>query len=212
MDITWFGHSCFRLKFRGATIITDPFNGDLGLKLPRQRADIATISHEHPDHNNTRAIGGDAIVLRGPGEYERAGVFVFGIPTFHDRRNGRDRGRNTAYLLEAEGLSICHLGDLGHVLTQSQAEQLNSLDVLFIPVGGNGTLGAGEAAEMVGLLEPRFVIPMHYRLPGVTMKLDPVDKFLQEIGVKKATPQDSLRVVAVSDPQETQLILLEPKQ
>lgn len=211
MDVTWFGHSCFRLRFRGATLITDPYNNDLGLKLSRQRADIVTISHEHADHNNTRAMGGEPMFLRGPGEYERAGIFVFGIPTFHDRRNGRDRGRNTAYLIEGEGLSICHLGDVGHVLTQAQAEQLNSLDVLFIPVGGHGTISAGEAAEVVGLLEPRFVIPMHYQLQGVKLKLDPVSKFLQEMGVQKVAPQESLRVVAVAEPQETQVVLLEPK-
>jgi L-ascorbate metabolism protein UlaG (beta-lactamase superfamily) len=211
MDITWFGHSCFRLKFKGATLITDPYNGDCGLKLSRQKADIATISHEHADHNNTRAIGGDPIFLRGAGEYERAGIFVFGIPTFHDRRNGRDRGRNTAYLIEGDGLAICHLGDLGHVLSQSQTEQLSSLDVLFIPVGGNSTINAGEAAEVVGLLEPRIVIPMHYQMPGLKIKLDPVGKFLQEMGVHKVTPQESLRIAAVSEPQETQVVLLEPK-
>jgi L-ascorbate metabolism protein UlaG (beta-lactamase superfamily) len=212
MDITWFGHSCFRLRFKGATIITDPYNGDIGLRLPRQRAEIATISHEHPDHNNTRAIGGEPIFLRGPGEYERAGIFVFGIATYHDRRNGRDRGPNTAYLIEGDGLSICHLGDLGHVPTQSQIEQLSSLDVLLIPAGGNSTLNAGEAAEVVSLLEPRFVVPMHYQLPGVKIKLDPVTRFLQAMGVAKVTPQESLRVLPVAGPHETQVVLLEPKQ
>lgn len=212
MDITWFGQSCFRLKYKGATIITDPYNGDLGLKLPRQKADIVTISHEHADHNNVRAIGGEAVFFRGPGEYERAGIFVFGISTYHDRRNGRDRGRNTAYLIEGDGLSICHLGDLGHVPTQSQIEQLNALDVLFIPVGGSQTLTAGEAVEVVGLLVPRFVVPMHYQLPGIKIKLDPVTKFLHEMGVAKVTPQESLRVMPAAEPQETQIIVLEPKQ
>ncbi len=212
MDITWFGQSCFRLRFKAATIITDPYNGDLGLKLPRQKAEIVTISHDHEDHNNTRAVSPEAIVFRGPGEYERAGIFIFGIPTFHDRRNGRDRGPNTAYLIEGEGLSVCHLGDLGHVPTQTQVEQLNALDVLFIPVGGPSTLNAGQAAEVVSLLGPRVVIPMHYQLPGLKMKLDPVGKFLQEMGVAKVTPQESLRIVATSEPQETQIVVLEPKQ
>jgi len=212
MDITWFGHACFRLRYKRATIVTDPYNGDIGLKLPRQKADIATISHEHPDHNNTRAISGEPIFLRGPGEYERAGIFIFGIATFHDRRNGRDRGRNTAYLIEGENLSVCHLGDLGHVLTQAQIEQLSALDVLFIPVGGNSTLTAAEAAEVVSLLGPRLVVPMHYQLRGVKMKLDPVTKFLQEMGVAKVTPQESLRVLPVAEPPETQVVLLELKQ
>ncbi len=212
MDITWFGQSCFRLRFKGATIITDPYGGEIGLKLARQKAEIVTISHEHADHSNARACGGEPVFFRGPGEYERAGIFVFGIPTFHDRRNGRDRGRNTAYLIEGEDLSICHLGDLGHVPTQGQLEQMNAVDVLFIPVGGNGTLAAAEAAEVVGALSPRFVVPMHYQLPGLKMKLDPVTKFLQEMGVGKLTPQESLRVVHVAEPQETQVVLLEPKQ
>jgi L-ascorbate metabolism protein UlaG (beta-lactamase superfamily) len=212
MDITWFGHSCFRLRFKSATVITDPFNGDTGLKLRRQKADIATISHEHADHNNTRAVSSDALILRGPGEYERAGIFVFGIATFHDRRKGRDRGPNTAFLIEAEGLAVCHLGDLGHVLTQSQVEPLNALDVLFIPVGGSGTLNAAQASEVVSMLEPRLVVPMHYKLPGLKMKLDPVSKFLSEMGVAKVTPQESLRVQAVSESSETQVVLLEPKQ
>lgn len=212
MDITWFGQSCFRLRFKAATIITDPYNGDIGLKLPRQKADIVTISHEHPDHNNLKAVSGEPLILRGPGEYERAGIFVFGIPTFHDRRNGRDRGRNTAYLIEGEDLSICHLGDLGHVPTQAQVEQLSKLDVLLIPVGGSQTLTAGEAAEVVSLLGPRMVIPMHYQIPGLKVRQDQVAKFLQAMGVAKATTQESLRVLPVAEPHETQVVLLEPKQ
>ncbi len=212
MDITWYGQSCFRLRFKGATIITDPYSSEIGLKLPRQKAEIATISHDHRDHNNTRGVGGEPVFFSGAGEYERAGIFLFGIATFHDRRNGRDRGRNTAFLIEGDDLSICHLGDLGHVPTQAQIEQLNALDVLFIPVGGGPTLNASEAAEVVGLLGPRFVVPMHYQLPGLKIKLDPVSKFLREMGVDKVTSQEGLRVVAVSEPHETQIVVLEPKQ
>ncbi|HOG45875.1 MAG TPA: MBL fold metallo-hydrolase [Anaerolineae bacterium] len=212
MDITWYGQSCFRLRFRGATIITDPYNGEIGLKLPRQKADIVTVSHDHPDHANTRGVSGDVRVFTSPGEYERAGIFLFGIPTFHDRRNGRDRGRNTVFMIEGEDLTVCHLGDLGHVPTQTQIEQLNALDVLFIPVGGNPTLNAAEAAEVVSLLQPRYVIPMHYQLPGLKVKLDPLTKFLQAMGVAKVTSQEGLRVLPTAEPQETQLVVLEPKQ
>jgi len=212
MDITWYGQSCFRLRFKGATLITDPYSTDIGLKLPRQKADIVTVSHDHPDHAYTRGVGGELRVFRGPGEYERAGIFLFGIPTFHDRRNGRDRGRNTVFLIEGEDVSICHLGDLGHVPTQAQVEQLNAVDVLLIPVGGGPTLNAGEAAEVVSLLQPRYVIPMHYQLPGLKIKLDPLAKFLQAMGVAKVTPQESLRVLPTAEPQETQIVVLEPKQ
>ncbi|MDI7276422.1 MAG: MBL fold metallo-hydrolase, partial [Anaerolineae bacterium] len=177
-----------------------------------QKAEICTISHEHPDHNNHRAVGNDAVFFRSPGEYERAGIFVFGVATFHDRRNGRDRGRNTAFLIEGDGLSVCHLGDLGHVPAQSQVEQLHAPDVLFIPVGGSGTLNAAEAAEVVGLLSPRLVIPMHYQLPGLKMRLDPVTRFLHEMGVSKVTPQESLRVTPLAEAHETQVVVLEPKQ
>ncbi len=212
MDITWFGQSCFRLRFKAATIITDPFDGQIGLKLPRQKAEICTISHDHPDHSNQRAVGSEAVIFCSPGEYERAGIFVFGVATFHDRRNGRDRGRNTVFRIEGDGLSVCHLGDLGHVPTQTQIELLHGPDVLFIPVGGNGTLNAAEAAEVVGLLSPRLVIPMHYQLPGLKMKLDPVARFLHEMGISKVSPQESLRVMPVAEARETQVVVLEPKQ
>lgn len=212
MDIIWYGQSCFRLRFKGASLITDPYNGDIGLKLPRQRPDIVTVSHDHPDHAHTRGVSGDFRVFDHPGEYERAGIFVFGIPTFHDRRNGRDRGPNTVFLIEGDDLSVCHLGDLGHVPTQAQIEQLNAVDVLFIPVGGKTTLHASEAAEVVSLLQPRYVIPMHYQLPGLKVKLDPLTKFLQAMGAPKITPQESLRVLPVAEPGETEIIVLEPKQ
>lgn len=179
--------------------------------MPRITADVVTISHDHPGHNNVRAVKGNPYVIAGPGEYEVHGVFVFGIPTFHDKRKGRDRGVNVAYLIEMEGVSICHLGDLGHVLTQSEAEALSEVDVLLIPVGGTSTLTAAAAAEVINLVEPRLVIPMHYKTPGSKLKLASVNRFLREMGIKKITPEESLKVTAGSLPDETKVVLLEPK-
>ena len=139
MEITWYGHSCFRLRAKECTLITDPFNKSIGYSLPRTTADIITISHDHPGHNNAEAIKHDPYVVNRPGEYEVKGIFIFGIPTYHDKRKGRDRGRNTAYLIEVENLSICHLGDLGHVPNQSQVEELSQVDVR----GGERWIGLG---------------------------------------------------------------------
>ncbi|MFQ5875176.1 MAG: MBL fold metallo-hydrolase, partial [Dehalococcoidia bacterium] len=157
MEITWYGHSCFRLRGKAATVVTDPYSGNYGYTLPRIRADIVTISHHHPDHDYARGIKGNPKVIEGPGEYEIRGVFITGIPTFHDRRRGRDRGSNTVFLFDIDDLRVCHLGDLGHVLDQSQVEALGDIDVLLIPVGSVYTINAAQAADVVSLLEPKIV-------------------------------------------------------
>ncbi len=210
MEITWYGHACFRLRAKEGTVVTDPFDKAIGSSLPRITADIVTISHQHPGHSNVAAVKGDPHVIAGPGEYEVKGIFIFGIPTFHDKRKGRDRGGNTVYLVEAENLKVCHLGDLGHVPAQSQVEQFGGVDVLLLPVGGTSTLSAAAAVEVVNLIDPRIVIPMHYSIPQVKLKLDPVDAFLKELGAKPV-PQESLKVQAGGLPEETQVVLLEAK-
>ena len=134
MEITWYGHSCFRLRDRKATVVTDPYDKSIGYSLPRIRADIVTLSHDHPHHTYVRGVKGDPKVISGPGEYEVKGVFITGIPTFHDKKKGSVRGRNTVFLFDFDDLTVCHLGDLGHVPTQSQVELLNDIDVLLIPV------------------------------------------------------------------------------
>ena len=209
MEITWYGHSCFRLRSRQATVITDPYEKGTGYNLPRLRADIVTISHDHPEHGNAKAVKGNPKVISGPGEYEIKGVFVIGIPTFHDGRQGKVRGPNTVYILDLQDMTICHLGDLGHVPTQSQIEDLGDPDVLLIPVGGLTTIGAAKASEVISLLEPRIVIPMHYRTKGrQESKLQPVDQFLKEMGVKEITPEDSLKITKGGLPSDTQVMVL----
>jgi len=212
MEITWYGQSCFRLRDRLATVITDPYDKGIGYTLPRVRADIVTVSHDHPDHNYVKGIKGQPKIIVGPGEYEVRGVFITGIPTFHDRKKGASRGRNTVFLFDFDGLTVCHLGDLGHVPTQSQVEALSDIDVLLIPVGSVSTINAAQAAEVISLLEPRLVIPMHYKTKALEVKLDSVSKFLKEMGLSKLATQESLKVTKSSLPDETQVMLLDYKQ
>jgi len=212
MEITWYGHACFRLRDKGATVVTDPYDQSVGYALPRVRADIVTVSHNHADHNYASGIKGTPKVVDGPGEYEIKGVFITGIATFHDRKKGAQRGRNTVFLFEFDGLTICHLGDLGHVPTQAQVEALSDVDILLIPVGGVSTIAASQAAEVVSLLEPKIVIPMHYKTKAFALKLASVNRFLQEMGLKKLAAQESLKVTASTLPEETQIVLLDYRQ
>ena len=179
MDINWLGHSCFRIKGNQAVIITDPFPPDLGYTLGKQTAGIVTVSHDHPSHSYVDDIGGEPRIIRGPGEYEISGVLIIGIATFHDSVQGNTRGKNTVYLMEIDGISICHLGDLGHVLSSEQVEEIGDIDVLLLPVGGGSTINAAMAAEVISQIEPKDVIPMHYKTPALKRELDPVDDFLR---------------------------------
>ena len=216
MEITWHGHSCFRMIERGmASVVTDPYDDSIGYPGLRLKADIVTVSHEAPGHNNLDAVKGVQKTIKGPGEYEIGGVFITGIST--SRSNGEKKKkddeskRNTLYLFDFDGLTVCHLGDLDHVPTQSQIEDLGSVHVALVPVGGGGGLNAAQAAEVISLLEPSIVIPMHYRTPAVSLKLDPVSKFLKEMGLSSAKEEASLKVTRSSLPEETHVVLLDYK-
>jgi L-ascorbate metabolism protein UlaG (beta-lactamase superfamily) len=213
VEITWLGHSCFRLRDRAATVVADPYGKDIGLILPRVRADIVTVSHDADDHNYVKGVKGDFRVLSGPGEYEVSSVFVTGLELRGSKKKDAPVGpRNTVFLFEFDDLTVCHLGDLNIVPTQAQVEEaLGAVDVLLIPVGGEETLNASQASEVVSLLEPHIVIPMHYHVPEVTLTLDPVSKFLKEMGLDKVAPQESLKVSRSGLPDETQIVLLELK-
>jgi L-ascorbate metabolism protein UlaG (beta-lactamase superfamily) len=210
LDVTWLGHGCFRLRGRSAAVVTDPYPPSIGLKLQRLDADLVTISHEHENHNYTQAVKG-AYEIRGPGEYEVAGVSVIGLPSFHDAEKGARHGRNTVYLIEIDDLRVCHLGDLGHKLDDVEAEAVTSADVLLVPVGGNTALNASLAAEIVRHLEPRFVVPMHFAIPGLKITLDPIERFLKEMGLTSAEPQPKLSVQKGSGEYDTKVVVLEPK-
>jgi L-ascorbate metabolism protein UlaG (beta-lactamase superfamily) len=209
MEITWYGHSCFRLSERGVAIVTDPFNEELGYVRPRIRADVVTISHDHPGHNCRVGFRGRPRFFGGPGEYEVKGVFITGIATFHDGRRGASRGRNSVFVFDFNGVSICHLGDLGHVLDQNQVQALSDVSVLLIPVGGLHTIDAPKAAEVISMVEPRLVVPMHYATPKEKPGLQKVDKFLKEMGLAPVTPEPQLRVIKSSLPNQTQVVLLD---
>ncbi|MDZ4278759.1 MAG: MBL fold metallo-hydrolase, partial [Dehalococcoidia bacterium] len=165
MEITWLGHSCFRLRGRDAAVVFDPCDKKTGYNIGRPTADIVTVSHDHPGHSNVAAVAGSPRVVAGPGEFEIAGVLIMGIRTYHDKEQGGKLGKNTAYVLELDDVRVCHLGDLGHVPTPEQVEELSGVHVLLAPVGGGSTIGAAAAAEVVSLLEPKLVIPMHYKTP-----------------------------------------------
>ena len=209
MDISWIGHSCFRIKGSHTTVVTDPYSPDLGYSLGKPTASIVTVSHQHPGHSYVQGIGGKPRLVTGPGEYEIGGVLIIGIPTFHDADRGGKRGKNTVYLMEVDEVAVCHLGDLGHVLTAEQVEEMGNVDVLLLPVGGMSTINASMAAEVVRQLEPKVVVPMHYKTSKLNRELEPVERFLKEIGVKDIQPQPKLSFTKSNLPVSTQVFLLD---
>ena len=213
MDITWYGHACFRLKGKQGTVITDPYDKTLGLSLPSVKADIVTVSHDNPHHNHTTGVKGDFKVVDSPGEYEINGIFITGIHMGATKKKKSNNGtaKNNIFVIDVEDITICHLGDLNHVPTQEQVEDMGSIDVLLIPVGGQGALNAAQAAEVISLIEPYIVIPMHYSLPNLKLTFDPVSKFLKEMGIAKDETIDTLRLTKSSLSDETQVVLLQAR-
>ena len=209
MDITWLGHSCFRIKGSHATVITDPYSPSLGYSLGKPTANIVTVSHQHQGHCYIEGIGGQPKPITGPGEYEVRGVLVIGVGTFHDDEGGRKRGKNTVYLMEIDEVAVCHLGDLGHVLTAGQVAEIDNVDVLLLPVGGVSTINAPMAAEVVRQLEPKVVVPMHYQTKALSWELEPVERFLKEIGAREVSPQPKLSFTKSNLPASMQVFLLE---
>ncbi len=212
MEITWLGHSCFRIKAREGVIVTDPFDKTSGYQLGKVTANIVTISHDHPQHNFASGVGGEPKIIRSLGEYEIAGMFIYGIKAFHDANKGQSKGKNIIYFMEAEDIKLCHLGDLGHALSAAQIEEVSDTDILMVPVGGFSTINASAAAEVVNAVQPRIVIPMHYKTPAIQRDLEPLDKFLKEMGVKEASPLPKLVINKATLPIDTQVMVLDYKQ
>jgi L-ascorbate metabolism protein UlaG (beta-lactamase superfamily) len=214
LDVTWHGQSCFRLRGKNAVAVTDPFPQSIGIKPPKLEADVVTVSHPHPGHSNVEAIvNKDVFVVDGPGEYEVKGITVFGIRAFHDALEGAQEGGNTIFVLEVDEIRICHLGDLGHALDDETVEAIGTpVDVLMVPVGGGKALTADKAAEVVRSIEPRWVVPMHYRVPGLKLELDGVETFLKEMGVTEAVAQPKLVIqYSGSGDADTKVFLLEQR-
>jgi L-ascorbate metabolism protein UlaG (beta-lactamase superfamily) len=208
MTITWFGRSCFRIEAKEGSILVDPFSKEIGLKPPRIKDEIILVTHQHKDHNNIEDANPEAFIIQNPGEYENRGVAVRGIQSFHDNKQGTERGLNTVYTIKAEDMVICHLGDLGHTLTDPQIEDIGEVDILMIPVGGGGyTLDAKEAVEVISQIEPKIVIPMHYKDGSLNDKLEAPEKFVKELGL---TPEkvDKYKIQKKLLPaEETKLVM-----
>lgn len=214
MEITYLGHSSFKLKSKFATLVTDPFNSEFtGLKFPKTVSDIVTISHGHKDHNDLNLIEGTPLVVEGPGEYEVKGVKIIGIPSFHDETRGSQRGNNTIYRFKIDGISIVHLGDLGHKIDENTLEVLDGVDILLIPVGGFYTISSTIAIEVISKLEPKIVIPMHYKRKDlkyeIAANIAGVEVFLKEMGKENVVPVPKLLVTRDKLPAELTVIVLE---
>lgn len=228
MNISWYGHACFRIVVKGRpnileqsnqtakkgselTIVTDPFDKSVGLTPPRFGADIILVSHNHYDHNNTEPFKG-AFLISEPGEYEVRGLFIKGINAFHDNKQGQERGSVVIFKIEVEGINLVHLGDLGQSkLSDEQLEQLGEVDILMIPVGGKYTTDADQAQTVVAQIEPRLVIPMHYKTPGLKLDIKGVEQFLKVMGTTDIKPVDKLSL-KVSDlsKQEAKVVVFNP--
>lgn len=215
MDITSLGLSSFKIRGKSATVVTDPYDSEaVGLKFPKNvEADVVTISHGHADHNKSSNVGGTPFVIDGPGEYEIKGVAVIGLSTFHDDKEGAERGKNTIYRIEIEGLVIVHLGDLGHVLSSARVDDLDGVDILCIPVGGFYSLDAAKAAQVIADIEPRIVIPMHYGRPELNAKifgqLAPVATFLKQMGKESVVSVAKLVISKDKLPLQLEVVVLE---
>ncbi len=216
MDITWYGLGCFRLAERGyPSIITDPFDEEaVGLVMPAPKTDIVTLSAPHDDPRNLRwkGVRGVHRTLASPGEYEVGNVFVTGVATYRDHKKGAEHGENIVYTIEVNGISVCHLGELGHVPTQACVEAIGTVHVLLIPVGIPDGLTPTMASEVISLIEPSIIVPMNYKTPGLKVGRGMLERFLKEMGVTQPQTEPVLKLTPGKLPEETMLFLLEPQQ
>lgn len=217
MEIKWYGQSCFRVKDNDKIIVFDPFSNDIGLTLPKLIADIILVSHNHHDHNNVVAIISEdnkkPFIVASPGEYEVSGVYIHGISSFHDKKEGEERGQNTIYVVNFNGIKICHLGDLGTPLSNGNLEALGEIDILFVPVGGKYTINIKEVMEVINQIDPKIIIPMHYKIPGLNIDIDGIENFAKQFKISSPEGQDFLKINKVDLPaKEREAIILKAKK
>jgi len=214
MNIIWHGQSFFEIGTKDIgnkelKIAIDPFDKSLGLKLPKTEAQILLITHGHSDHSNKKAINGNPFLIEEPGEYEVRGVHLKGIQGFHDDSQGKEKGKVVFYVIETENMKICHLSDIGQKeLTPEQIEEIGDVDILMIPVGGVYTIDAKRASNIISQIEPKIVIPMHYQIPKLNLKLNSLDQFLKEIGSQKIEPQKKFKIKASDIPKEIMQVVV----
>lgn len=208
MTITWFGQSCFRIESKEGSILIDPFSKEIGLRPPRIKDDLVLVTHGHYDHNNVEGAASETMIINGPGEYEKKGMYVRGILSYHDKSGGQERGLNTIYVIKAEDMVICHMGDFGQTtFEKNQLDDIGDIDVLMLPVGGKYTIDYKEAVEIVSQIEPKIVVPMHYKIKDLNIDIDGPEKFIKELGL---TPEktDKYKIVKKNLPaEEMQLIV-----
>lgn len=213
MEITYLGHSAFMIKCGKVTVITDPFADSVGFPFKKTEANIVTVSHHHYDHDATSLIAGEPLILDMAGEYEKDEVRITGWETFHDESSGSERGKNIIFKIEYGGVSVLHLGDLGHLLSSDLIEEIGNVDVALVPVGGVFTINSDLASKIVSKIEPSYVIPMHYLTPSHSegfAQMNTEESFLQKMGATAIVASESLKVASTSEEKgDTQVILLQ---
>ncbi len=210
MDITWLGHSCFRLRDNEMVVVTDPFPASLGFRPDTRPATVVTISNSHPSHNDWESVVGDPKVFDAPGEYEYSGISVRGVMTPLPPDTPQKQ-RNVAHCIQIDNVNICHLGDITQPLTTRHIDELSPIDVLLMPTGGGCTLAVDQVLQMMQDLDPKIVIPMHYSIPGLTVALDGVDTFLRLMGVSDVQPQPRISVTQANMNPNMRVVVLAPQ-
>lgn len=212
MEIRYLGHASFLIKTKEAVLVTDPYDQSIGFPFPKIEADIVSVSHQHKDHNNFKAVGGNPLIIDTPGEFEKNNIRVFGYKWYHDAKKGEERGENILYKIEVEDLTLLHCGDLGALPNDQLLEEIGNVDVLFVPTGGFYTIDAATASSLIKEIDPKVVIPMHYNHKQLNQetfaKLSPVDDFLKEMGVDMSQPLEKLTLKKESLGEEMKVVVM----